>query len=601
MANLNLKAVFSLIDKITAPMKKIENVTSAVGKGFGKAGEWAKGMASKVGKVKASLDEYGESAEKAEKKSDGFKDALKGLAGLAAGFSFVEFVKGFVDTGSKFEQYQATLETVLGSQAKAKAAMAWVNDFANVTPYELDQVTEAFVKLTAYGMDPMDGTLKKLGNAASGMGKDLDSAIEMMADAQQFQFERLKEFGIQSNQVGNKVIFTYHKAGKEMTKTVQKNGQDVKAALLDIFEGNFAGAMDKQSQTLAGILSNIRGSWATFQLKVDQGGVFDRLKGKLQGFMDWLGDKKNQSKINEWAGRVSDSLGRLLDSVVNMATSIDWPTVIDNFSKFVDGILKFVNACGGLKNIVDIGIAAWIASVVLGLTSLIPLIIAVAAAFFGLELVAWPITLVIAAVAALAAGAFLLWRNWDKVKKWFSGFVDWIASHFMNLPLPLKLLALPFLIIKNWGAISAFFGGIFNWLKEKFLSLPGWAQALISLPLAIISHWKEITTAFGKIWDGIQSAFKTGVDAVWNILPDWFKGMLKFGGKVFQFIFGGNDPTAGLAPARPTLPPAVKPQNPSGQINIKVDQDGRVKSVTAQSATPGTKFNPAVLGHQGLS
>jgi len=86
-------------------------------------------------------------------------------AGVAAG-GFALF--NLFGTAGKFEQYKVQLEGIEGSAAKAKKAMNWVQDFAEKTPFELDQVMEAFVALKAYGLDPLNGSLLALGDGAAG-------------------------------------------------------------------------------------------------------------------------------------------------------------------------------------------------------------------------------------------------------------------------------------------------------------------------------------------------------------------------------------------------------------------------------------------------
>lgn len=85
---------------------------------------------------------------------------------IAGGIGWA-FKSQFVDTASQFEKFSAILETVEGSSKKAKGSMGWVSDFAAKTPYELDQVMDAYVKLKSYGMDPMNGLLKSLGDTSS--------------------------------------------------------------------------------------------------------------------------------------------------------------------------------------------------------------------------------------------------------------------------------------------------------------------------------------------------------------------------------------------------------------------------------------------------
>ena len=149
-------------------------------------------------------------------------------------------IKSIVATASQFEKYQTMLETTEGSQAKAKKAMAWVSDFAAKTPYELDNVMEAFVQLKAYGIDPTAGALNSVGDAASGMNKTLMEGVEALADAQTGEFERLKSFGITTKQMGAKVAFNWSQAGKNMTVTANKNAADIQKALTGIFDGHIS-------------------------------------------------------------------------------------------------------------------------------------------------------------------------------------------------------------------------------------------------------------------------------------------------------------------------------------------------------------------------
>jgi len=129
-----------------------------------------------------------------------------GHAALLAGGMTAALAASTVLAGSamlaparQFEKFTTVLETTEGSAAAARQAMAWVQDFAVSTPYELDQVTAAFVQLRAYGLDPTNGLLRTLGDTSAAMGKDVMQAVEAVADAVTGENERLKEFGIQAS------------------------------------------------------------------------------------------------------------------------------------------------------------------------------------------------------------------------------------------------------------------------------------------------------------------------------------------------------------------------------------------------------------------
>jgi hypothetical protein len=227
-------------------------------------------------------------------------------AGTIASAAMFAFGKSIVDTSAEFEGFQTSLETIEGSAEKAKASMAWISKFGKETPYEIAGVTEAFIKLRAYGIDPMDGTLRTLGDTASAMNKPLNAAVEALADAATFQFERLKEFGITSSQKGDEVTFSWTKNGKTLTKVVKKNGEDVRKFVLKNFGERFNGAMLRQSKTWNGMMSNLGDSWTDFKRRIGDAGFFDTVKKRLSGLLDFLGE--SDGDLDKWAKRISDGL-----------------------------------------------------------------------------------------------------------------------------------------------------------------------------------------------------------------------------------------------------------------------------------------------------
>ena len=246
-------------------------------------------------------------------------------AGGAAAYGVAKVGKGAINTGARFEGYQTQLTTVNdGDVGKARAEMGWVQKFAKQTPYDLDQVMTSFVRLKANGIDPMDGTLKSLGNTASGMGKDLLSAVEMLADAQTGEFERLKEFGVKAKVQGDKVTFTYRKNGKDIAVTSKKTAGEIQRTLVGIFDKRFAGGMEAQSKTFNGMLSNLGDGWVGFLKKIADKGLFEKAKGLLGGLLAFLDKAEKDGRLDKWAGEIATSLGSTLDSLSKIATSIDW-------------------------------------------------------------------------------------------------------------------------------------------------------------------------------------------------------------------------------------------------------------------------------------
>jgi phage tail tape-measure protein len=266
VSSLKTSIVIDLVNRVTEPIRRIsrsfEGLRRAAGPALTDVNTRASALAGSVGSLVGKL-------------------TLLGGAGIWA------FKSQFVDTASQFEQFTAILETVEGGSDKARRSMDWVSDFAAKTPYELAEVTDAFVKLRAYGMDPMNGLLKSMGDTSAAMGKPLMQAVEAVADAVTGEYERLKEFGVKADTKGNRVRFNYtDKDGKQQFKTVDKrNRQMIQSTLEAIWNEKYAGAMDKQSRTWRGMVSNLSDQWTRFKVKVMQAGVFDWMKGKLSDLL----------------------------------------------------------------------------------------------------------------------------------------------------------------------------------------------------------------------------------------------------------------------------------------------------------------------------
>lgn len=246
-----------------------------------------------------------------------------GAAGAVAGGGLALF--DMFGTASKFEQYQVQLEQQLGSVSAAKKSMAWVQDFAQQTPYELDEVMAAFVRLKLMGIDPMDGTLKALGEGASGTNKTLMDAVEMQLDAMTNSYERLKEFGINANTKGKEVAFSYLKNNKMVVQKVLASDKTaIKETLNGIFQDRFGSMMERQSRTFAGTIANFRDTWSKFLLMVADAGIFDKVKNKLAQWYESLNAMMKSGQLKGWAKQISDGLGEAFDWATSLIEHTNW-------------------------------------------------------------------------------------------------------------------------------------------------------------------------------------------------------------------------------------------------------------------------------------
>lgn len=225
--------------------------------------------------------------------------AYLGFQGLKNTFSAI------FSANTTFEKLSASLKTVTGSTEAAQEAFALIEKFAVDTPYQLNEIVEAFIRLQALGLDPSEEALTSYGNTASAFSRNMIDFVEAVADATVGEFERLKSFGIKANTLTDEVKFTF--AG--VTTTVKKNAADIEKYLRSLGDVQFAGAMDEQMKTMNGVLSNIEDSFEKLYRQVDQSGLNDALKATFTRF----------NELVERGGNAADVVGKTLASAVTVA------------------------------------------------------------------------------------------------------------------------------------------------------------------------------------------------------------------------------------------------------------------------------------------
>jgi len=193
----------------------------------------------------------------AVKEGDKMKDSFAGVGtalGAIGGTAALGMLgKDILDTTAKFEKFGIVLRNTLGNDA-GNDALDMIANFAATTPFQLDEVTAAFIKMANQGFVPTREELVKLGDLASSTGKSFDQLAEALLDAQTGQFERLKEFGIKASANGDKVTFSF----KEQQTTVDNTNSAIQKYILSLGElHGVAGANAKISESLTGQISNL--------------------------------------------------------------------------------------------------------------------------------------------------------------------------------------------------------------------------------------------------------------------------------------------------------------------------------------------------------
>jgi phage-related protein len=163
----------------------------------------------------------------------------------------------------------------------------------------------------------------------------------------------------------------------------------------------------------------------------------------------------------------------------------------------------------------------------------------------------WPILAVVAGIALVAGGVYLLVKNWGAVsgffvRLWdgitgaFSAAWDWIKGIIFGVSdwilaavaVFLPIVGIPALIIKHWDEIKGFFSNLWSnvtaGIKSAWDAMPGFFSNIwSSVTAGITAAWNTITGFFSTIWEGIKGIFSGAWDWIKNLLfgtSDWILG-----------------------------------------------------------------------------
>ncbi|KEJ91137.1 tape measure protein [Synergistes jonesii] len=218
--------------------------------------------------------------------------ALSKLKYLTAGFIGAGVAS--IKLAANVEQTKMAFETLLGSAEKADAMVRKLTDFAAKTPFQLPGVTKSTQQLLAYGFtaESVIPMLTSVGDAVSGLGGDDEMmqsvirALGQMKAKAKVSAEEMKQLGEQGI---NAWQYLSEAAGKSISETQELakkgafNAEATIKAILDGMAKQFKGGMEKQSQTVNGLLSTIKDNVVGAARVIGEGltDAFD-LKGVLK-------------------------------------------------------------------------------------------------------------------------------------------------------------------------------------------------------------------------------------------------------------------------------------------------------------------------------
>ena len=253
-----------------------------------------------------------------------------------------------LETGGKFETMQVQLDAVMGTVEGGETAFAWIQEFAKNTPLQLDGVTDAFVKMKALGLDPMDGTMQKLTDISSKLGggqERLEGIILAVGQAwtkgklQAEEANQLIERGVPVWDLMSKAVGKTTGELQDMASSGQLGREEIKL-LIDEIGKSSEGAAAAQMSTWAGVISNLQDTWTTFLNSIAESGVLDYFKTQLQEVSATIREMAADGSLKEWAVSISES-------IIGLAKTVK--SVVSTIYEYKDAIVAMAVAQAGVK------------------------------------------------------------------------------------------------------------------------------------------------------------------------------------------------------------------------------------------------------------
>lgn len=461
-------------------------------------------IAADVDAAVKSLQDFGrtvgEEIDAQKAKWDGLKDVGQGLTTVGAGLTaaltlpLVGVGAAALKASEGLNTAKIGFTTMLGSAEAADKMLKEIQQFAATTPFEFPDLVQAAQKMKALGFESSQiiPTLRTVGDTAAAMGKGKDAVDSITLALGQMQakgkvsaeeMNQLAERGIPAWKIlADSIGVSIPEAMKLAEKGAIQASQAV-PALLDGMNTQFAGSMDKMSQTLTGQWSNFKDQVTLALIPIGQA-----LVPALQGLLPIL-------------TAVLTKVGEAATWFTNLPQPIQ--TVALAFGAVAAAIGPLLVVAG---------------TMISAFATVAPVLAAMGAALAGVTAATLAVPLAIAAVtAALVALGVWIYSNWDAIVAVLT--VAWDG------------------VKEAWAAVWGVIGGALTAVWNGYMAL--WHLIWDPIIAAALAVWNAVAPYFTAVWNGIASflggvwdGIKATATAVWGAITGAIDGFLKFAAKI---------------------------------------------------------------------
>lgn len=281
------------------------------------------------------------------------------LAGLVVGAGFGALAKSALTTASSFENMRLSLDTM--TKGQGAATLRELNEWALKMPVNTEKAVKSFIMMKAMGLDPTISQMTTLVDTMSALGGNAEvlegiaRALGQISTKGKVSAEELMQLA----ERGVPVFDILREKFGEVDSSTISAGQAIEAIFAGLDE-RFGGMAKKQQSAWSGMVETIKSYYTEFQKMVMESGVFDYLKEKLSGMVDWLDQAKWSGQMEEFAQGISDWIVPKLKEVEEFVRGIkssfgDWKPVLQDVKGVLDAIWAVIKlAASGINGLVKL-------------------------------------------------------------------------------------------------------------------------------------------------------------------------------------------------------------------------------------------------------
>lgn len=281
--------------------------------------------------LRQSLHQTAESTHRIERNFNGLGTAFRHFMIMAstARFALLDFHDVFlrlplsvIKSSAEIERMTKLMEglsTATDKVADAKNSRNFVFEMAKTAPFDVQTLTDSFVKLKSGGIDPTNGSMKALVDSVARFGGSSQQlhrasiAIQQMAGKGVVSMEELRQqLGEAVPTAINMMAVGVGKSMAELVQSISKGEVEAKSALARMFAVmgfENEGAAAKMMTTWTGMFEQLKTKWELFKYELAGGdsgvGAFAEAKKTLQELLDSFNGSQLRSFGQDLSSAVS--------------------------------------------------------------------------------------------------------------------------------------------------------------------------------------------------------------------------------------------------------------------------------------------------------